>query len=247
MDETRPNETFLPHTNARFLKTFDELLRTIPPTPHLHYFVAQSSWKIIMDHLARTRNCSHRHCRAPYVGVTRDHNQNQSYVVPMHPLPGCGKKKPTLRFPELFRERWGKVSVARGLHSFPSALRRRRGHVYKRETFARSPFLNRKIYKVIKLKLISSSQIINWNKWIEMEIEEIDLIEKLIGIVRDTWILWNCFRFKTLVILWQLKSLIVKYTWVLADWEISYARNRCWDRRLYLDYSNESRRMCCIH
>lgn len=174
MDETRPNKTFLPHTNARFLKTFDELLRTIPPTPHLHYFVAQSSWKIIMDHLARTRNCSHRHCRAPYVGVTRDHNQNQSYVVPMHPSPGCGKKKPTLRFPELFRERWGKVSVARGLHSFPSALRRRRGHVYKRETFARSPFLNRKIYKVIKLKLISSSQIINyadWRNWFNRKID----------------------------------------------------------------------------
>lgn len=100
MDETRPNKTFLPHTNARFLKTFDELLRTIPPTPHLHYFVAQSSWKIIMDHLARTRNCSHRHCRAPYVGMTRDHNQNQSYVVPMHPLPGCGKKK---TYPSLSR------------------------------------------------------------------------------------------------------------------------------------------------
>lgn len=90
----KPSKTFFRTQAHDFLKHFfDELLRTIPPTPHLHYFVAQSSWKIIMDHLARTRNCSHRHCRAPYVGVTRDHNQNQSYVVPMHPLPGCGKKK----------------------------------------------------------------------------------------------------------------------------------------------------------
>lgn len=84
-----------------------------------------------------------------------------------------------------------------------------------------------------------------------MEIEEIDLIEKLIGIVRERYVkfsgivldLKHLFYYDN----WNQVSLIVEYTWVLADWEISYARNRCWDRRLYLDYSNEPRRMCCIH
>lgn len=146
MDKTQ-QDFLLPHTNARFLKTFDELLRTIPPTPRLHYFVAQSSWKIIMDHLARTRNCSHRHCRAPYVGVTRDHNQNQSNVVPMHPLPGCGKKK---SYPSLSRAIPGAVRESiRGLRAAELPFRAEETPRTRLQegTFARSLFLNRKIYK----------------------------------------------------------------------------------------------------
>lgn len=54
--------------------------------------------------------------------------------------------------------------------------------------------------------MISFSQIINWNKWIEMEIEEIDLIEKLIGIVRERYV-----KFSGIVL--DLKHLLYYDNW----------------------------------